>query len=191
MAVADPDEAAARAVIGRRPIGWDADWRSTLERDDVDAVVVATPPSMHCEIALAALDAGKHVLVEKPIATTPAGCSAHGGRRALGAAQADGRPRGALQPRRRQGARAAPRGPARPGLPGPLRYASGRCRCESATPAWRSTWPPTTWTSCSTCWSATSRASTPRAPASRTPARRTCSAACCASATTAPSACST
>lgn len=70
MALADPDEAAARAVIGRRPIGWDADWRSTLERTEVDAVVVATPSGMHCEIGLAALDAGKHVLVEKPIATS-------------------------------------------------------------------------------------------------------------------------
>ncbi len=70
VALADPDEAAARAVIGRRPIGWDADWRSTLERADVDAVVVATPSGMHCEIGLAALDAGKHLLVEKPIATS-------------------------------------------------------------------------------------------------------------------------
>jgi UDP-N-acetylglucosamine 3-dehydrogenase len=70
VALADPDDAAARAVIGRRPIGWDADWRSTLERAEVDAVVVATPSGMHCEIGLAALDAGKHVLVEKPIATS-------------------------------------------------------------------------------------------------------------------------
>jgi UDP-N-acetylglucosamine 3-dehydrogenase len=70
VAVADPIESAARAVIGRRPIGWDADWRSTLERADVDAVVVAAPSGMHCEIALAAVDAGKHLLVEKPIATS-------------------------------------------------------------------------------------------------------------------------
>jgi UDP-N-acetylglucosamine 3-dehydrogenase len=70
VALADPDEAAARAVIGRRPVGWDADWRNTLERAEVEAVVVAAPSEMHCEIGLAALDAGKHVLVEKPIATT-------------------------------------------------------------------------------------------------------------------------
>jgi len=70
VALADPDEAAAGAVIGRRPVGWDADWRNTLERAEVEAVVVAAPSEMHCEIGLAALDAGKHVLVEKPIATT-------------------------------------------------------------------------------------------------------------------------
>jgi predicted dehydrogenase len=39
----------------------------------VDALVVATPPSTHVPIALAALEAGKHVLVEKPLATTCAG----------------------------------------------------------------------------------------------------------------------
>jgi UDP-N-acetylglucosamine 3-dehydrogenase len=70
VALADPDEAAARAVIGRRPVAWDADWRNTLERAEVEAVIVAAPSELHCEIGLGALDAGKHVLVEKPIATT-------------------------------------------------------------------------------------------------------------------------
>src|SRR5262249_47225365 len=39
----------------------------------VDAVVVATPPSTHVPVALEAIDAGKHVLVEKPLAPTVAG----------------------------------------------------------------------------------------------------------------------
>jgi predicted dehydrogenase len=39
----------------------------------VDAVVVATPPATHVDVALAALRAGKHVLVEKPLATTVSG----------------------------------------------------------------------------------------------------------------------
>lgn len=47
----------------------------------VDAVVVATPPSTHVPIALAAIQAGKHVLVEKPLAPTSAG-----GRTLVGAA---------------------------------------------------------------------------------------------------------
>jgi len=39
----------------------------------VDAVVVATPPSTHVAVALEAIEAGRHVLVEKPLATTTAG----------------------------------------------------------------------------------------------------------------------
>jgi predicted dehydrogenase len=70
IAVADPDSASAARAIGRRPIAYDADWRATLERPDVDAVTIAAPSSLHREIAVAALEAGKHVLVEKPIATT-------------------------------------------------------------------------------------------------------------------------
>ncbi len=72
VALADPDEPTARERIGRRPIAWDADWRTTLERADVDAVTIATPTELHAPITLAALDAGKHVLVEKPIASTTA-----------------------------------------------------------------------------------------------------------------------
>lgn len=45
-----------------------ADWREVVSRDDVDVVIVATVNSMLAEISVAALDAGKHVLVEKPAA---------------------------------------------------------------------------------------------------------------------------
>ncbi len=44
--------------------------------DTVDAVVVATPPETHAPIALTALRAGRHVLVEKPLATNIEDCSA-------------------------------------------------------------------------------------------------------------------
>lgn len=43
-------------------------YRALVARDDIDAVVVSTPTSTHHEIALAALEAGKHVLCEKPFA---------------------------------------------------------------------------------------------------------------------------
>lgn len=45
-----------------------SDWKELIDR--VDAVSIATPTETHCEIACAFLDAGVHVLVEKPIATT-------------------------------------------------------------------------------------------------------------------------
>jgi predicted dehydrogenase len=44
------------------------DWRGVIDRDDVDLVSIVTPVVTHHEIALAALDAGKHVLCEKPMA---------------------------------------------------------------------------------------------------------------------------
>ncbi len=47
-----------------------ADWHALLGRPDVDAVDVCTPNSSHEEIAIAAANAGKHVLVEKPMACT-------------------------------------------------------------------------------------------------------------------------
>jgi predicted dehydrogenase len=45
-----------------------------IEAQDVDAVVVATPTSTHYSLTLAALEAGKHVLCEKPLATSTAEC---------------------------------------------------------------------------------------------------------------------
>lgn len=43
-------------------------WRGVVERDDVDLVSIASPPVTHAEIAIAALEAGKAVLCEKPMA---------------------------------------------------------------------------------------------------------------------------
>lgn len=47
-------------------------WRELIEREDVDLVSVVMPPSLHLEIATAALDAGKHVVCEKPTALSVA-----------------------------------------------------------------------------------------------------------------------
>jgi predicted dehydrogenase len=48
------------------------DWRELVASSDVDAVVVCTPNALHAEQSITALAAGKHVLCEKPMATTSA-----------------------------------------------------------------------------------------------------------------------
>ncbi|HET9899500.1 MAG TPA: Gfo/Idh/MocA family oxidoreductase [Actinomycetes bacterium] len=67
----DPDRVAAAA----ERLGWDStetDWRRVIGRDDIDLIDVCTPGDTHAEIAIAALQAGKHVLCEKPMANTVA-----------------------------------------------------------------------------------------------------------------------
>lgn len=53
-----------------------ADYRELVRRPDVDAVDVVVPPHLHAEVAIAALEAGKHVLLEKPMAPTLEQCDA-------------------------------------------------------------------------------------------------------------------
>ncbi len=56
-------------------LGWgsvETDWRRLLERDDIDLIDICTPGNTHDEIAIAALEAGKHVLCEKPLANSVA-----------------------------------------------------------------------------------------------------------------------
>jgi predicted dehydrogenase len=65
------DEVAVKEAADR--YGWAeavTDWRAAIERDDIDIVDVCTPGHLHSELAIAALEAGKHVLVEKPLANT-------------------------------------------------------------------------------------------------------------------------
>ncbi|MET9109988.1 Gfo/Idh/MocA family protein, partial [Streptomyces zhihengii] len=67
------DAAAVRAAADKH--GWAAaetDWRALVARDDVQLVDICTPGDSHAEIAVAALDAGKHVLCEKPLANSVA-----------------------------------------------------------------------------------------------------------------------
>ena len=64
----------------------DVGYRALLARSDIDAVAVVVPNHLHAEVGVAALEAGKDVLLEKPMATTLEGCD-----RLLAAARASGR----------------------------------------------------------------------------------------------------
>ena len=61
------------------------DWRALLDDPAVDAVLIATPHDLHEEIAIGAAQAGKHILLEKPMAPNVAACDA-----VLAAADANG-----------------------------------------------------------------------------------------------------
>jgi predicted dehydrogenase len=67
--VCDRDVTRARRVVGdQTPIGVTPDLDEVLADDSVEAVAIATPPATHAELALACIEAGRHLLVEKPLA---------------------------------------------------------------------------------------------------------------------------
>jgi predicted dehydrogenase len=71
VALGGRDAAALRRAARR--YGWmatETDWHDLISRPDVQLVDICTPGDLHAEIAIAALDAGRHVLCEKPLANT-------------------------------------------------------------------------------------------------------------------------
>ena len=81
----DPQEARARSLAGRFGVGRvAADYRAMGE--GIDAALLALPNHLHASVAIDLLEQGRHVLVEKPMARTPAECAAM-----LAAADAAGR----------------------------------------------------------------------------------------------------
>ncbi|MEV0472244.1 Gfo/Idh/MocA family protein [Streptomyces prunicolor] len=75
MAVCDPSDEVARAVARRYDVpAAVTDTQAVLSDPDIEAVLIAAPDRFHYRLAEAALAAGKHVLVEKPLASTTEEC---------------------------------------------------------------------------------------------------------------------
>jgi predicted dehydrogenase len=74
-ALCDIQEEPLREAAGRLSVSrFTTDYQELVARDDLDIVVVSTPNATHAEIAIAALDAGKHVVLEKPMCITLEDC---------------------------------------------------------------------------------------------------------------------
>ena len=69
---ANTDDSQAKARSDHPNAAVVGDYRDLLARDDVDAVSIVLPNALHEEAAVAAMEAGKHVLLEKPMATSVA-----------------------------------------------------------------------------------------------------------------------
>ncbi len=77
VAVANWREASARAFAERHGVPRvTTDWEALASDPGIDAAIVATPNALHAPQSIALLRAGKHVLVEKPMATSVAECDA-------------------------------------------------------------------------------------------------------------------
>jgi predicted dehydrogenase len=90
VAIAGFHRKKTEAVAGELGLEAIADWRELARRPDIGLVSIVTPPSEHLEMAVAALEAGKHVLCEKPTALDAseaeelvAAATRHAGRLAL------------------------------------------------------------------------------------------------------------
>jgi predicted dehydrogenase len=107
--------------LGRKPEAY-TDYRKLLERDDIDGVSIATPNHTHALIAIAAIESGKHVYVEKPVSH-----NIWEGRQLVAAARKHGRVvQAGTQSRSSTGLKEAVAW-VRSGALGKIRYAVGTC----------------------------------------------------------------
>lgn len=74
VAIADPDTARAERVAEQHGCEVLADYRELLKRPDVSVVMLGLPNDLHAPVSIEALEAGKHVFVEKPMANTLEEC---------------------------------------------------------------------------------------------------------------------
>jgi len=73
-AVSDLVEDRARSLASRHGAAVERSWQALVARKDVDVILVSTPPTLHATMCVQALQSGKHVLCEKPLARTPTEC---------------------------------------------------------------------------------------------------------------------
>jgi len=72
IAIVDADGATAKAAARRYGVKFYTDYRAMLEAEDVAAVSIAVPTTLHREVASEAIQRGIHILIEKPIAASVA-----------------------------------------------------------------------------------------------------------------------
>ncbi|GAH92363.1 unnamed protein product, partial [marine sediment metagenome] len=70
IAICDVNEEKAKKLTEKEKVPWYTDYDKMLGRDDINIVGICSSNSSHCELTIAAARARKHVLVEKPMATT-------------------------------------------------------------------------------------------------------------------------
>ncbi|HEV2128077.1 MAG TPA: Gfo/Idh/MocA family oxidoreductase [Thermomicrobiales bacterium] len=73
VAIADPREDAGQALATATGARWYPSYTEMLEHPELDVVVLTTPSGLHAEQAVLAAQAGKHIITEKPMSTTPHG----------------------------------------------------------------------------------------------------------------------
>ncbi|MEM3560738.1 MAG: Gfo/Idh/MocA family oxidoreductase [Candidatus Aenigmatarchaeota archaeon] len=69
LAIAEINEERGKEVAKKYNTKWYKDYNDMLKKEDIDAVIIATPEHLHLDPAIAAAEAGKHMLIEKPLAT--------------------------------------------------------------------------------------------------------------------------
>ena len=70
IVVTSAEGESAKVLAGKMQCEADVGWETTVNRPDIDVVLVCTPPDIHAAITIAALGAGKDVLCEKPLTRT-------------------------------------------------------------------------------------------------------------------------
>jgi len=71
LAVADIQPERAQLLTDELGCEATANWEEVVAREDIEAVIVCTPPNLHLSMCVDALEQGKHVLCEKPLARNP------------------------------------------------------------------------------------------------------------------------